>query len=98
MTRELIAVLLDWDSRHPGGAWKGACWRLTGNAAILAAHGKARASGWKGAKPLRMTDAWAGTPKTPKTPRNTPAWCASLPCHHPGGLGSPVGLGPPAVQ
>ena len=24
MTRELIAVLLDWDSRHPGGAWKGA--------------------------------------------------------------------------
>ncbi len=24
MTRKLIAVLLDWDRRHPGGAWKGA--------------------------------------------------------------------------
>ena len=40
---------------------------LTGNAAILAAHGKARASGWKGAKPLRVTGAWAGTTETTGT-------------------------------
>jgi hypothetical protein len=42
---------VDWDRRHPGGAWKGTGQRLTGNAAILAAHEKAWASGWKGAKP-----------------------------------------------
>ena len=50
---------------------------LTGNAAILAAHGKARAGGQIGTCPLRVVNALAKTRRTPKTPRTAPAWSVS---------------------
>ena len=72
--------------RRGPAAGKAAAWKaavpvraarmaLTGNAAIVAAHGKARASGWKGAKPLRVTGAWAGTTETTGTTRRCLGWC-----------------------
>ena len=50
---------------------------LTGNAAILAAHGKARAGCQIGTWPLRVVNALAKTRRTPKTPRTVPAWSVS---------------------
>ena len=61
-----VCAELDWERRHPGGAWASQGNSLEKREA--AARGRCLAIHWEGAKPLRVEGAWPGHPGHPRHP------------------------------